>query len=241
MLQATAPNWTLDTTVTWRGVQEQRIWKRIDTCERIIESICCKPEVNTTLWIIYQSVSSVAQSCLTLGDPMNPQHTRPPCPSPTPGVYSNPCPSSRWCHPAISSSVIPYSSCLQSLPASGSFPMSQLFDYLNKIKSFLEVGILFNKLFLHQKGQIRKNKAWWVILCLCWNFSNLSLWWKRSSGQNMNEWVRLCSNNDLFMSTEMWISYFHTSWKTSHILTFFSSKHFKNWKTHSYTHFGCNF
>ena len=57
------------------------------------------------------------------------QHTRPPCPSPTPGVYSNSCPSSRWCHPAISSSVVPLSSCPQSLQASGSFPMSQLFTW----------------------------------------------------------------------------------------------------------------
>ena len=56
------------------------------------------------------------------------QHARPPCPSPTPGVYSNPHPSSWWCHPAISSSVIPASSCPQSFPASGSFPMSQLFS-----------------------------------------------------------------------------------------------------------------
>ena len=55
------------------------------------------------------------------------KHSRPPCPSPTPGVHSNSCPLSQWCHPAISSSVIPFSSCPQSLPASGSFPMSQLF------------------------------------------------------------------------------------------------------------------
>ena len=61
--------------------------------------------------------------------PHESQHARPPCPSPTPGVYSNSCPSSRWCHPAISSSVIPFSSCPQSLPASGSFPMSQLFAW----------------------------------------------------------------------------------------------------------------
>ena len=54
------------------------------------------------------------------------QHARPPCPSPTPGVYSNSCPLSRWCHSAISSSVVPFSSCPQPLPASGSFPMSQL-------------------------------------------------------------------------------------------------------------------
>ena len=57
------------------------------------------------------------------------QHARPPCPSPTPRVYSNSCPSSRWCHPAISSSVVPFSSCPQSLPATGSFPMSQLFTW----------------------------------------------------------------------------------------------------------------
>ena len=55
------------------------------------------------------------------------QHTRPPCPSPTPGVSSNSCPSSRWCHPTISSSVVPFSSHLQSFPASGSFQMSQFF------------------------------------------------------------------------------------------------------------------
>ena len=55
------------------------------------------------------------------------QHTRPPCPSPTPRTCSNSCPSSWWSHPTISSSVIPFSSCLQSFPASGSFPMSQLF------------------------------------------------------------------------------------------------------------------
>ena len=55
------------------------------------------------------------------------KHTRPPCPSPTPGVYSNSCPFSWWCHPTISSSVIPFSTCLQSFPASGSFPMSQFF------------------------------------------------------------------------------------------------------------------
>ena len=55
------------------------------------------------------------------------QHTRLPCPSPTPGAYSNSCPSSRWCHPTISSSVGPFSSHLQSFPASGSFPMSQFF------------------------------------------------------------------------------------------------------------------
>ena len=61
--------------------------------------------------------------------PHDSQHTRLPCPLPTPRVYPNSCPSNRWCHPAISSSVVPFSSCPQSLPASESFPMSQLFAW----------------------------------------------------------------------------------------------------------------
>ena len=61
--------------------------------------------------------------------PYESQHARPPCSSPTPGVYSDSCPLSQWCHPAISSSVVPFSSCSQSLPASESFPMSQLFAW----------------------------------------------------------------------------------------------------------------
>ena len=71
--------------------------------------------------------NSVSQLCLTLWDPHGLQHARPPCPSPTPGVYSNSCPLSQWCHPTISSSVVPFSSHLQSFPTSGSFPMSQFF------------------------------------------------------------------------------------------------------------------
>ena len=71
--------------------------------------------------------SSVSQSCLTLWDPMDCSNARPPSPSPTPKVYSNSCPSSQWCHPTISSSVVPFSSCLQSFPASWHFPMSQFF------------------------------------------------------------------------------------------------------------------
>ena len=76
--------------------------------------------------------SSVQFSRSVVSDSLWPhesQHARPPCPSPTPGVYSNSCPLSRWCHPAISSSVVPFSSCPQSLSASGSLPMSQLFAW----------------------------------------------------------------------------------------------------------------
>ena len=74
-------------------------------------------------------LSSIQFSCSVVSDSMRryePQHARPPCPSPTAGVYPNPCPLSQWCHPTISSSVIPFSSCPQSFPASGSFQMSQL-------------------------------------------------------------------------------------------------------------------
>ena len=78
------------------------------------------------------SPSSVQFSCSVVSNslqPHEPQHTRPPCPSPIPGVYPNSCPLSQWCHPTISSSVVPFSSCPQSLPASGSFQMSQLFPW----------------------------------------------------------------------------------------------------------------
>ena len=74
--------------------------------------------------------SSVQFSNSVVSDSLRPHellHARPPCPSPSPGVHSNSRPSSRWCHPDISYAVFPFSSCPQSLPASGSFPMSQLF------------------------------------------------------------------------------------------------------------------
>ena len=71
--------------------------------------------------------SSVAQSCLTLCDPMDGSTPGFPCPSPTPGVCSNSCPLSQWCYPTVSSSVVPFSSCFKSFPASGSFQMSHFF------------------------------------------------------------------------------------------------------------------
>ena len=76
-------------------------------------------------------ISSVQFSRSVVSDSLQPrrlQHARPPCPSPTPGVHSNSCPSSWWGHSTISSSVFPFPSCLQSFPASGSFPMSQFFS-----------------------------------------------------------------------------------------------------------------
>ena len=83
------------------------------------------------LWATCMKYSSVRFSRSVMSDSLWPhglQHTRPPCPSPTPRVHPNSCPLSRWCHPAISSSVIPFSSHLQSFPASGSFQMSQCFS-----------------------------------------------------------------------------------------------------------------
>ena len=78
----------------------------------------------------HQSVSQFSHSVVSDSLwPHESQYFRPLCPSPTPGVYPNSCPSSWWCHPAISSSVTPFSFCPQSLPASGSFPMSQLFEW----------------------------------------------------------------------------------------------------------------
>ena len=81
---------------------------------------------------LFMILSSVQFSHSVVSDSLQPhelQHARLPCPSPTPRVYSNSCPLSQWCHPAISSSVGPFSSCPQSLPAPGSFPMSQLFAW----------------------------------------------------------------------------------------------------------------
>ena len=84
------------------------------------------------LWRHSFNLSSVQFSYSVMWDSLWPhesQHARPPCPSPTPGVHSDSRPLSQWCHPVISSSVVPFSSCPQSLPASESFPMSQLFEW----------------------------------------------------------------------------------------------------------------
>ena len=93
--------------------------------------------------------------------PHETQHARPPCPSPIPGVHSNSCPSSWWCHPAISSSVIPFSSCHQSLPASGSFKMSQLFAWGGQ-----SIGVSASASFLPMNSQDWSPLGWtgWISL-----------------------------------------------------------------------------
>ena len=104
--------------------------------------------------------------------PHEPQHTRPPCPSPTPGVHPNPCPSSWWYHPTISSSVIPFSSCPQSFLASGSFPMSQLFTSDGQ-----SIGVSASTSVLPMNTQDWSPLGW-----TGWTHSkHYSQWWKTES------------------------------------------------------------
>ena len=119
------PFWSLSS-MTWEIF---RMWVHcIQVCSMDCKALC-------SVWFQIEGgivLSSVQFSCSVMSDSLRPhelQHARPPCPSPTPGVHSNSCPSSQWCHPAISSSVVPFSSCPQSLPASESFSVSQLFAW----------------------------------------------------------------------------------------------------------------
>ena len=106
------------------------------------------------------------------------QHARPPCPSQTPRVYSNSCPSSWWCHPAISSSVVPFSSCPQSLLASGSFPMSQLFPWgcQSTVREMQFKTTMRYSLMPVRLAIIRKTKNNRPVLC-----DNME-WWGREGG-----------------------------------------------------------
>ena len=108
---------------------------------------------------MFSSVQSLSHVWLLR--PHESQHPRPPCPSPTPGVHSNSCPSSWWCHPAILSSIVPFSSCPQSLPASESFPMSQLFAWGGQ-----STGVLALASFLPKKSQGWSPSEWtgWISL-----------------------------------------------------------------------------
>ena len=108
--------------------RERWWWKKLDDGYMLIHYIIF-PNLSVFNYLHkFSSVqfSSVTQLCPTL-QPCGLQHARPPCPLPTPGVYSSSCPLSQWCHPTISSSVVPFSSCLQSFPTSESFQMSQFF------------------------------------------------------------------------------------------------------------------
>ena len=117
----------------------------------------CIPQIN-------ENISSVQFSCSVVSDSLQPhesQHTRPPCPSPVPRVHSDSHPSSQWCHPAISSSVVPFSSCPQSLPPSESFPMSQLFAWGGQ-----STGVSASASFPPKKSQGWSPSEWtgWISL-----------------------------------------------------------------------------
>ena len=105
------------------STKKSTLW--LKQCMKLSNFLFTVLKIIEWLEIQFSSVSLVMSDSL---QPHESQHARPPCPSPTPGVHSNPCPSSQWCHPAISSFVVPFS-CPQSFPASGSFPMSQLFTW----------------------------------------------------------------------------------------------------------------
>ena len=119
---------------TWKLIRGKKYKFSLDILDsktfnpyKSIDSKECYLLVNMTT---HMNISSVQFSGSVVSDslwPHEPQHARPPCPSPTPGIHPNPCPLSRWCHPTILSSVVPFSSCPQSFPASGSSQMSQLF------------------------------------------------------------------------------------------------------------------
>ena len=109
-------------------------------------------------------ISSVQFSGSVMSDSLRShesQHARPPCPSPSPGVHSNSRPSSPWCHPAISSSVVPFSSCPRSLPASKSFPMSQLFSWGGQS---IGVSALASVLPMNTQGRSPSEWTGWISL-----------------------------------------------------------------------------
>ena len=141
-------------------------------------------------------------SCSVLSDSLRPhglQHARLPCPSPTPRVYSNSCPLTRWCHPTISPSVVPFSSCLQSFPASGSSPMSQFFTsggqsieasalasvFPMNIQDWFSLG-LTGLISLQPKGlsriffntEVQKHQTWWTwCLMQCEQIGLMQTFW----------------------------------------------------------------
>ena len=119
---------------------------------------------DTFLFILFSIISTVQYSRSVVSNSLRPhelQHTRPPCPSSTPGVHSDSRPSSQWCHPAISSSVVPFSSWPQSLPVSESFPMSQLFTWRGQ-----STGVSAFVSFLPKKSQGWSPSEWtgWISL-----------------------------------------------------------------------------
>ena len=127
------------------------------------------------------------------------QHYRPPCPSPTPWAYPNSCPLGRWCHPTISSSVVPFSSCPQSFPASGSFQMSKLFSSGGQ-----SIGVLASTSVFSRNTQEWSHLGWtgWI-----------SLQHKGLSGVFSNTTVQKYNSLVLRFLYTPTLTYIHNDWK----------------------------
>ena len=137
-------------------------WKRLCLLERRVRELSMVMEIfYILLWIIASSVQFSHSAVSDCSWPHESQHTRPPCPSPAPGIHPNSCPSNQWCHPAISSSAVPFSSCFQSFPASESFQMSQLFASRGQ-----SVGVSASTSVLPMYTQDRSPLGWtgWISL-----------------------------------------------------------------------------
>ena len=131
----------------------------------IIALKCCVGFCYTTKWINYQFSSLQLLSCGSLR-PQEPQHARPPCPSPTPRVHPNSCPLGQWCHPTILSSVIPFSSYPQSFPASGSFQINYMYTYIPSL-----LNILLNPLPFHSSRSSQSTE----LSSLCYTVASYQL------------------------------------------------------------------
>ena len=156
--------WTTGNTCLWTCVcYKEREWRIRGFMNVYIDKMALWSAIDISEFFSVQ-FSSVQFSRSVVSDSLRPhesQHARPPCPSPTHGVHSDPRPSSQWCHPAISSSVVPFSSCPQSLPTSESFPMSQLFTWGGQ-----STGVSALASFLPKKSQGWSPSQWtgWISL-----------------------------------------------------------------------------
>ena len=150
-----------------------------ENCPKKVKEIYELKKIQSTVYVYFYVENIYVEKCIEIKQdqirsdqisrsvmsnslwPHESQHARPPCPSPTPGVHSDSCPSSQWCHPAISSSVVPSSSFPQSLPASESFPMSQLFAWGGQ-----STGVSALASFLPKKSQGWSPLGWtgWISL-----------------------------------------------------------------------------